>query len=122
MAVPLQLLRDDAGLQLPGLSNSHTHLLLTKLPLRFLPPQQSRWLLPVLFAHWVLVLLTSIIGLRWAGAWLEAGGWGRVAGGGWLGAGGWGQHWLGGTRSGRPRSATAAARCPNQLFGHAQRL
>jgi hypothetical protein len=26
---------------------------------------QSRWLLPVLFAHWMLVLLAAIIGLRW---------------------------------------------------------
>lgn len=34
---------------------------------------QSRWLLPFLFAHWLLVLLAAILGLRcggrgWCGA------------------------------------------------------
>lgn len=27
---------------------------------------QSRWLLPFLFAHWLLVLMASIVGLRCA--------------------------------------------------------
>ena len=31
------------------------------------PAVQGRWLLPVLLVHWALVLLASIIGLRWAG-------------------------------------------------------
>lgn len=28
---------------------------------------QSRWMLPVLFVHWLLVLVASIVGLRWVG-------------------------------------------------------
>ena len=50
--------------QLSSAQLSSPNTLLLTSPPPFLPPQQSRWLLPVLFAHWVLVLLASIIGLR----------------------------------------------------------